>query len=497
MKRTVIKKKPTLTNPGKEKKFTVVAIGASAGGLEAMTELLKNLSPTTGMAFIFVQHLSPDHKSILTSLLAKATKMKVQTIDDMEKMQPNNAYVIPYNKEIEVTDGHIKLIPRPKNKKSNLSVDVLFTSLAETHKENVIGIVLSGNASDGTIGLKQIKLAGGVTFAQDDSAKFESMPKSAITEGVVDFVLSPKEIAKKLSNMSKNPLVKRDKVKNAPEDEINNSNPDLKIILQLLFKKKNVDFSHYKPATIKRRILRRMLIHKIKTLKKYVDFIQQKNDEVNLLYQDLLINVTEFFRDPETFLFLKKTVLPKLLISKKEGETIRIWITACATGEEVYSIAMLLIEMQENTNNKIPFQIFASDLSINAIKEARIGAYSLPQLKNVSAKRLHQFFTKAKDKYFISKDLRDVCIFAQHNILRDPPFSKMDFISCRNLLIYFDTAAQKKTISTFHFALNEGGCLLLGKSETIGTAKQLFAPISTKYKVYSNKKNLVFTKYPI
>jgi two-component system CheB/CheR fusion protein len=270
--------------------------------------------------------------------------MVVQDIDDMEKMEPNNVYVIPYNKVIEVTDGHIKLIPRPSPKTFVLSIDVLFTSLAQTHKENVIGIVLSGSANDGTQGLKSIKQAGGITFAQDDSAKFSSMPKSAIAEGVVDFVLSPKEISNKLNWMSKHPLIKPCKLKVAPEDDIENNNPELKIILQILLKVKHVDFSHYKMNTIKRRMIRRMMINKIKTLKLYAEFIQLKNNEIDLLYQDLLINVTDFFRDADAFEHLKTNLLPRLIQSKLAGDTLRMWVAACATGEEVYSIAMLLLK---------------------------------------------------------------------------------------------------------------------------------------------------------
>ena len=476
--------------------FTIVAIGASAGGLEAITQLLKNLSPTTGMAYIYVQHLSPDHKSMLTPILSKTTTMKVQDIDDMEKMEPDNFYIIPYNKEIQVVDGHIKLFPRPKNRISNLSVDVLFSSLAETHKENVIGVVLSGSANDGTRGLKEIKLAGGITFAQDDTAKFSSMPASAIAAGVVDFVLSPKEIATELDWMSKHPLIKRTATKPTPEDAIENSNPDLMIILQLLHKRKNVDFSHYKMNTIKRRMLRRMIIHKIKTIDQYAKFLNEKNDEIDILYQDLLINVTEFFRDSEAFTLLKKTILPRLLKDKKQGDTLRMWVAACATGEEVYSIAMSLLEIQQNNTVNIPFQIFASDLSAEAIAVARMGEYSENQLKNVSPKRLQQFFTKSKDKYRISKSLRDVCIFAQHNILNDPPFSRMDFISCRNFLIYLDTMAQKKAINTFHYALNEGGYLMLGKSETIGNSVQLFTILNKKFKFYTRKKNSGLLRNP-
>ncbi len=477
--------------------FTVVAIGASAGGLEAITQLLQNLSPNTGMAYIYVQHLSPDHKSILSSLLAKTTKMKVQDVEDMDKMEPDNVYVIPYNKVIKVTDGHIKLLPRPTGKSSSLYIDVLFSSLAETHKEDVIGIVLSGSATDGTQGLKEIKAAGGITFAQDDSAKFSSMPDSAIAEGVVDFILSPKEIAEKINWMSKHPLVKKKFVTRTLEDEIDNDDPNLKLILQLLLKKKNVDFSHYKMNTIKRRMFRRMVIHKITSLKQYSDFLEKKNIEVDLLYQDLLINVTEFFRDNEAFELLKKTILPRLLKNKLPDEPLRIWVAACATGEEVYSIAMILLELQDNATIDIPIQIFASDLSGEAINEARNGKYSIHQLKNVSQKRLQRFFTKIKDKYRIAKSLRDICIFAQHNILRDPPFSRMDLISCRNLLIYLDTAAQKRAIAIFHYALIERGCLMLGKSETIGTSLKFFTPsINKKYKIYTRKNTAGIHKIP-
>ncbi len=469
--------------------FMVVAIGASAGGLEAITQLLKNLSPTTGMAYIYVQHLSPDHKSMLTPILSKVTDMKVQDVDDMEKIEPDNFYIIPYDKEIEVVDGHIKLLPRLKNRTSNLSIDVLFSSLAETHKENVIGVVLSGSANDGTRGLKEIKLAGGITFAQDDSAKFTSMPHSAIAEGVVNFVLSPKEIAIELNWISSHLLIKQNIVKPTPEDAIENNNPDLVAILQLLHKRKNVDFSHYKMNTIKRRMLRRMIIVKLTTIEQYAELLHQKTDELDTLYQDLLINVTEFFRDTEAFALLKKSILPRLLKNKPPDESLRIWVAACATGEEVYSIAMTLLEIQQNKVNNIPFQIFASDLSAEAINIARNGEYSLNQLKNVSPQRLQQFFTKSKDKYRISKQLRDVCIFAQHNILNDPPFSRMDFISCRNFLIYLDTMAQKKAISTFHYALNDGGYLMLGKSETIGTSASLFTILNKKFKFYTRKKN--------
>jgi len=481
----------------KTENFTIVAIGASAGGLEAITQLLQNLSPNTGMAYIYVQHLSPNHKSMLTSLLSNVTTMKVQDVENMEKMEPDNVYIIPYNKEIVVTNGHIQLIPRSTAKTYNQSIDVLFTSLAHTHKSNVIGIVLSGSASDGTKGLKEIKMVGGVTFAQDDSAKFRSMPQSAIDEGVVDFVLSPKEMALKLSEMGQQTIAKRIEKKGLQLEEIENENAYLKYILELLYKTKGVDFAHYKMSTIKRRTLRRMLINKTKALKEYADLLNENESEIDVLYQDLLINVTEFFRDTEAFTTLKKTVLPQLLSNKNPGDTLRIWVAACATGEEVYSIAMLMLEIQGKKTDRIPFQIFATDLSEQAIKEARTGEYSSQQIKNISSSRLQKFFTKTKDIYSVTKALRDVCTFAPHNILSDPPFSRMDLITCRNLLIYFAIPAQKKVISTFYHALNEHGMLMLGKSETVGTYTQLFGvPLNKKSKIYTRKKTSDKHKIP-
>ena len=468
--------------------FTVVAIGASAGGLEAMTKLLKNLSPTTGMAYIYVQHLSPDHESILTSLLSKATKMTVQDIENMDKIEPNNVYVIPYNKEIKVIDGHIQLLPRHQG--YTLTIDLLFSSLAATHKSNVIGIVLSGNAKDGSLGLKDIKNAGGLTFAQDDSAKHSSMPKSAIAEGVVDFVMSPNEIANKINWMSKQPQLIRNGYNQNPEDKIDNNNPHLEFILQQLLSKNNVDFGQYKMNTIKRRILHRMQIKQCETIKEYVDLLDNTKEEIDLLYQDLFINVTDFFRDPESFNHLKENIFPQLLQAKSKNNPLRIWTVACATGEEAFSIAMLLFEIQDSQEEKIPFQIFASDLSIEAINQARKGEYSESQISNVSPERLQRFFTKSQNKFIISKSVREACIFALHNILRDPPFSRMDFISCRNLLIYLDSSAQKKVIETIHYALNGNGYLMLGNTETIGNSTLLFNNVSdNKTKIYIRKNN--------
>jgi two-component system CheB/CheR fusion protein len=478
----------------KENTFPVVAIGASAGGLEAMMELLKYLPADTGMAFIYVQHLSPDHKSMLTEILSKKTKMIVQEIDDMDKIQPDNLFVIPYNKGIEVTDGHIKLIPRSETSAA-ITIDILFSTLAEAQKERVIGVVLSGSASDGTVGMKTIKQQGGLTFAQDDTAKFNSMPHSAIAAGAVDFILSPKEIALELGRLSKHPLLNPPSggrgagVKNGEEDLIENSNPDLKTILNQLHKATGVDFSAYKMNTIKRRIIRRMLLYKITQLKEYAKLLSQKKEEIDILYQDLLINVTSFFRDTDTHKYLKETLFPKLLKRKKIGESMRIWVPACATGEEAYSIAIMLLEIQESKATSTPIQIFASDLSEQAISKARIGVYTKQDLETVSPKRIQRFFNKADGGFRINKEVRDMCVFAPHNILHDPPFSRLDFISCCNLFIYFDNPAQKKAVTTFHYALNEDGFLMLGKSENITHSANLFTGFNKKYKLFSRKKN--------
>ena len=482
-------KKSPLPRQPKEKSFPIVAIGASAGGLEAMSVLLKNLPADTGMAFIYVQHLSPDHKSFLTSILSKITKMQVQEIDDMEHMLPNNVYVIPHNKEIEVTDGHIKLLPRLQSGAINLSIDTLFSSLAETHKKNVIGVILSGYASDGVIGLKAIKEAGGLTFAQDDSAQATSMPRAAVAAGIVDFILSPEEIAKALVRFSKSGFRRSDLTQKRKEAGVENSNFDLNTIFELLLKSTGVDFSHYKVSTIKRRLNHKILESGVKTIVEYVKLLIKNKKELAALYKDLLINVTSFFRDKEAFRYLQTTLLPNLIKSKTPDETLRIWVAACSTGEEVYSIAMMIIELQARKSRKISVKIFATDLEEHVIHEARIGDYSLSDLKTVPKKYINRFFTKTGDKYRVSKELREMCVFAPHNILNDPPFSQIDFVSCRNLLIYFDAIAQKKVLATLHFALNEGGYLMLGRAETIGTSSQYYTVINSKIKIYTCKKN--------
>jgi len=485
-----VKKTPKTNTSKEEKSFPVVAIGSSAGGLKALTSFLKNLPAKTGMAYIVVQHLSKDHESFLTEILSKTTSMKVQEIDNMELMKPDNVYVIPYNRGIEVTNGHIKLIPRDKGG-TPVSIDVLFTSLSETHGKNVIGIILSGNGKDGTKGLRAIKNAGGNTFAQDDTAQSGSMPESAIAEGSVDHILSAREIAKSLAAFSKS---KFKEIPTSKEKALNDL--DLKKILETLYNGVHVDFSRYKLTTVKRRINHRIHLCDVKNFKEYAELLQKDKKEVEHLYKDLLINVTSFFRDKETYQYLKKTFLPSLLKKKTSGESLRIWIPACSSGEEAYSIAMILIELQERKIQKVPIQIFATDLSEQAIYDARMGEYSQADVEKIPAQQLNRFFLKTGNQYRVIKELRDMCVFAPHNILSDPPFAHLDFISCCNLFIYFDASAQKKALTTLHFALNDGGYLMLGKSESVGSVSPLFLQANKTYKIYSRKKNGGIRKIP-
>jgi len=484
-----IKESDSTPKPEEKAGFPIVAIGASAGGLEAISELLKYLAPDTGMAFIFVQHLSPDHKSMLTPLLAKITSMDVSEVEDKVLIEPNKFYIIPPDKEISVGKGHIILTQRPEKPKVNLPIDILFTSLSETQKENVIAVILSGSATDGTIGMRSIKEKGGLTFAQDGSAKFSSMPKSAISAGLVDFILSPRDIALELNRVSQHPLISISDHKVREEDLIADDDSDLMAILHELLKATGVDFSVYKMRTIKRRILRRMLLNKVKDLKTYITLFNENKEELDILYQDLLINVTSFFRDSDSYKYLKDTLLPKLLKSKNKDESFRVWVPACSSGEEALSIAMMILEIQENTGNHIPVQMFATDLSEKAIRKARIGVYTKSELESVSPKRLHRFFTKNGSNFRIAKVIRDICVYAPHNVLKDPPFSRIDFISCRNLFIYLDLAAQKRLLSTFHYSLNETGYLMLGKAETISAASNLFSEVNKKFRIYSRKNS--------
>lgn len=366
----------------RSKPFPIVAIGASAGGLEAVSLFLKSLPARTGMAYVYIQHLDPTHESMLTDILSRHTKMKVIQAKHLMPIKKDHVFIIPPNKSMAIIDGVLTLNPREAKPSIHLPVDKFFLSLAEKQKDGAIGIVLSGNANDGTIGLKAIKAAGGFTFAQDESAKFQSMPRSAIAEGVVDLVLPPEKIAAELVRFSNNKDFFTKIFLEDTTDKVGSE--DLTAILDLLRKATGVDFTHYKINTIQRRILRRVLLQKFDTLKEYLKYLKQNVNEIHSLYQDLLINVTAFFRDPDALEYLKKTTLPKIIKSKKGNDPLRIWVPACSSGEEAYSLAMILNEIIGDNLTTTSIQIFASDLSESSIAKARIGLYSKNDLTGVS-----------------------------------------------------------------------------------------------------------------
>lgn len=467
-----------------ENLFPVVGVGASAGGIEAFKELLQAIPKDSGMAYILIQHLAPNHESILTEILQKSTKVPVVEITDNIKVLPDHIYIIPSNKSLTANDGKLQLDPLVKGEKLN-TIDVFFTSLSEIHQEHAIGVVLSGTGSDGTVGLKTIKDMGGITIAQDEqSAAYYGMPQSAIAADVVDFILPPREIPLHLKKLTSNLQIVSSGIN--LEEEIKGDEV-FKKILSLLQAKRGVDFSFYKQTTIRRRILRRKALNKMETLTEYLQFLRENKTEQEALFNDILIPVTAFFRDPKTFTLLCEKVFPNLVKGKAPTDTIRIWVAGCSTGEEAYSIAICLHEYFNELVLLNKIQIFATDISPVLIAKARSGVYQKKDLAGVSEARLEQFFTKIDGSYQVNKAIRQMCVFACHNFLKDPPFARIDLISCRNVLIYLESFLQKKAFTLFHYALNSPGFLLLGKSESIIYASEQFGPLSQQGKIYQRK----------
>ncbi len=459
----------------------MVGIGASAGGLEAVSELLTHLSPATGLAFLVVQHLDRTHSSFLADILAKKTSMPVLEAQNGAAILPDHVYVITPNTGMIVSDSHLIVTARTEAAGIHMPTDALFNSLAMEHKKNSIGVILSGTGSDGATGMQAIKGQGGITFAQDEtSAKFDGMPHSAIDTGCVDFVLTPAEIAKELERIASHPYLTDEPL---PE-EANINEDGWKRLFRLLRAASGVDFSHYKRSTIHRRLVRRLALKKIDTLSGYLELLQDNPAEVAALYQDFLIRVTGFFRDAETFDSLASDVFPRIMQGRAPNDPIRIWVPGCSTGEEVYSIAIVLLEFLGDAAASMPIQIFGTDVNGQAIDRARAGRYIENIALDMSEKRLQRFFVKVDDHYEIVRMVRDLCVFAEHNVTRDPPFSRLDLVSCRNLLIYLDQSTQKKVMTIFHYALKPERFLMLGPSESIGQSSELFELRDKKRKLY-------------
>ena len=460
----------------------VVGVGASAGGLEAFTHLLQALPVDTGMAFVLVQHLAPAHPSALAEILSRATTMPVAEVADEGQVEPNRVYVMPPGRDVLISECALHLVAR-ESEGQHRPIDGFLRSLAQDQRHRAIGVILSGTGSDGTLGLEEIKAAGGITFAQDDTAIQQGMPKCAIASGCVDFVLPPDGIAKELSNIGRHPYL----AGAASPLSTLAAEPDLSTILQLLRQAAGLDFTKYKQTTLDRRISRRMALHKMEGLEEYARFLQTHREEVEALCQDILINVTSFFRDPESFEALEATVLPGLFQERSQDEPIRVWVIGCSTGEEAYSLAILIQELTESTRRAMPVQVFATDVNPVCVEKARAGFYPKGIAQDVSPERLRRFFAEMDGKYRISKSVRDICVFAEHDVLSDPPFSRMDLISCRNLLIYLEPVLQQKILPFLHYALNPTGFLWLGSSETTGASRDLFEPVDAKHRIYSKK----------
>lgn len=475
------KKEPTAT----VQNFPIVGIGASAGGLDAFKKLIKAIPANSGMAYVLVQHLDPSHESILPEILQRVTTIPVHEITEDIHLAPDHIYIIPENKILTSTDGVLQLASRDK-KVVNFTIDIFFASLAEVHKVFAVGVVLSGTGKDGTEGLKKIREYGGVCIAQTlDSSAYAGMPQSAVNAGVVDFVLAPEEIPghllKIIKTFKSSPLFKQQVL---PKDD----EAIFKQILELLHQRSGVDFTFYKRPTFQRRIARRIAMVNKRNLSEYLAYMSTNVAEQHALFQDVLIPVTSFFRDPKTFTQLNDTVFPTIFKDRSADEPFRIWIAGCSTGEEAYSIAITLYEFLGEQLQNTKIQIFASDISEKAIKKARTATYSQSDIEPFSALQRSKYFTKNNEGYQLCKFIRDMCVIASHNFLKDPPFAKMDLISCRNVLIYMDTFLQQKALATFHYALKENGFLVLGKSESTGASSDLFTQLSKNEKIYIRKE---------
>ncbi len=486
--------KPAIVNVGKRfaittgatGRFPIVGIGASAGGLEAIEGFFGNTPSEVKIAFVIVQHLAPEHKSIMGSLLEKYTKMKVAEIRDGMKVVPGCVYLNPPNRDVSIMNGRLLLSEPTQPRGVRLPIDYFFRSLAESEGDKSICIVMSGTGTDGTLGLKAIKGAGGMAMAQEESqAKYNNMPRSAIDTGLVDYVLPVEKMASELMKYVKHPYIGGPEKAPTARDRSENY---LQKVFILVRSATGHDFSQYKLNTINRRIERRMAVHQINKISEYVAFLQKNPAEIKTLFKDLLITVTNFFRDTKAFKALFEKVILPLAKAKPNEATIRVWVPGCATGEEAYSIAILFAEAMKLQKKHFTLQIFATDIDADAIEYARQGLYPDSIAADVSNERLKNFFLKEENAYKVRKPIREMVVFATQNLIKDAPFSKLDLVSCRNVLIYMNTALQKKILPLFHYTLNPDGFMFLGTSETIGEFADLFTPMDAKWKIYRCKK---------
>ncbi len=472
----------------------IVGIGASAGGLEAVAELLGALPAATGMAYIVVQHLAPKHESLLPEILAKKTSLPVSAAHSGQILQPDHVYVIPPDVTLSVQRGRISLQPRATTHEPPLPIDVLFRSLADAYGDNAIGVVLSGGGSDGSAGIRALRMAGGITLAQTpETARFADMPRHAIDTGCVDLTMRPSEIAAELVRLGQRFAAGDAPRSGETSTQTTEADPDeasLAHILQRLRSAHRVDFTHYKRTTIWRRLHRRLALRRVATLQEYDALLQGDPAELAALYQDLLIRVTDFFRDPESFDALRQSVFPALYKDRPSNRPLRIWVPGCSSGEEVYSVAMTLLEyLGEAAPASVGIQIFGTDISEAALQKARTGLYAKTELNAVSPQRLQRFFTAQNDEFRVAKEVRNLCLFARQDVTRDPPYSRLDLISCRNLLIYLDAVAQRQVLRSFHYALRPEGMVVFGPAESVSESSDLFELVDKRFRVYRRLPN--------
>lgn len=475
-------KDTSATKPA-QSEFFIVGLGASAGGIQALQEFFKCAPLKSGMAYVVILHLSPDHESRLAQVLQTVTKMPVVQVNEKVKIEPDNVYVVPPNQHLTMEDGYLVVSPNTQEGERRAPIDIFFRTLADEHSTKAIGVILSGTGANGSMGIKRIKERDGVVFVQNPrEAQFNEMPRNAIATGLVDEVLNVSEIPAKIlaykNSLGKVVIV--EEVEKRPEDQ----QQALREIFAELRIRTGHDFSNYKRPTLLRRIERRINVHNLPDLPSYVNFIHQNAEEINALLKDLLISVTNFFRDKNAFEIIENEILPLLLKGKTSENQLRIWVAGCATGEEAYSLAMLCAEKTAGVIDSPKIQIFATDIDEVAINHAREGLYNINDLADVSPERLRRFFIKDGDAYRIRREIRETIMFAHHNFLKDPPFSHLDLISCRNVMIYLNHIAQERVTETFHFALNPGGFLFLGSSESVDGATDLYASYNKEHHIF-------------
>lgn len=459
--------------------FHIVGIGASAGGLEAFEQFFRHAPPDSGMAFVLVPHLDPGHASILTEILQRSTTMPVVEAQDQMAVAPDRVYVIPPNRDMAIFHGTLQLSVPEQPRGQRMPIDAFLRSLAEDRGEQSIGIILSGTGTDGTLGLRAIIGAGGISLVQEPAtAKYDGMPASAIQAGYATHVIAPDKMPEVLLSGARIQAIRHEKP-SAPA-----AVSGMNRILMLLRSATGHDFSMYKKSTIGRRIERRMLQHGIEDMEIYARYLKENPPEIQALFKELLINVTSFFRDPEAFAALRQDILPQLFAGKPEGYVFRVWVAGCASGEEAYSIAILLREYMDESRQELKVQLYATDLDDDAIGIARSGLYPPNIAQDVAPERLRRFFVKEDRGYRVKKEIREMVVFAVQNAIKDPPFTRLDLLSCRNLLIYLEAELQNRLIQTFHYALKPGGVLFLSPSESIGSQHELFEPLNRKWKFY-------------